>query len=132
MDATARIPTSRSENEFSRNQSRLVKRHQPSALVLYENIGSIVAATTHISRLRAAVRRFDTMDPGNRPVDIDRGNGHGHRELVERGPVDLPVPFDRSPTNVRPWVDGRAIKMLSEAQVHTFSIAHMSRADNAL
>ena len=54
--------------EFSRNQSRLVKRHQPSALVLYENIGSIVAATTHISRLRAAVRRFDTMDPGNRPV----------------------------------------------------------------
>jgi len=27
---------------------------------------------------------------------------------------------------------GGAIKMLSEAQVHTFSIAHMSRADNAL
>jgi hypothetical protein len=72
-----------------------VKRHQSSALVIYENIGSIVAATTHVSRLRAAMRH--TMDPGNRPVDIDRGNGHGHRELVERGPVNLPVPFD--PTN---------------------------------
>jgi hypothetical protein len=43
--------------EFSRNQSRLVKRHQPSALVLYENIGSIVAAATHISRREQACGR---------------------------------------------------------------------------
>src|SRR5262245_20496395 len=84
-----------------------MKRHQPTAVVIYENVRAVVAAAAHVSSLASSMGRFNAMHPGHRPIDIDRRHCHRNGEVTEYWPIHLPVPLDRVPPHVGDRVSRR-------------------------
>src|SRR5579862_4302111 len=92
---------------FLRDQGRLMKDHQPTAITIDKNIGAVVSAIARIACLRTPTRLFDAMHPGDRTANVDRSYLHRNCELVKCWPVSFPVPFNRHPADMGMWIDWR-------------------------